>query len=50
MSLNVEATTKINASPEDAYRFFEEMEVKYDRWHPDHVEFRWIDGGFDAGH
>lgn len=38
-------TTRISASPGDVYRFFEEMEENYERWHPDHVSFRWTAGG-----
>lgn len=46
----LEETTRIHASPKDIYRFFETMDVNYDRWHPDHIEFRWIDGdGLEEG-
>jgi hypothetical protein len=41
----LEETTRIRASPETVYRFFEAMEANYERWHPDHVAFRWVDGG-----
>lgn len=37
--------TAVAAPPEDVYRFFEEMEENYERWHPDHITFRWIEGG-----
>jgi hypothetical protein len=40
----IEETTRIHSSPEDIYRFFETMDANYRRWHPDHVEFRWIEG------
>ncbi|MCT9097055.1 SRPBCC family protein [Haloarchaeobius sp. HME9146] len=43
-------TTRVHASPGDVYRFFERMDANYERWHPDHVEFRWVDGdGLEAG-
>ncbi|MFW5911227.1 MAG: SRPBCC family protein [Halolamina sp.] len=46
----LQATTAIDAPPEDVYRFFEEMEQHYGRWHPDHVTFRWVEGdGLEAG-
>lgn len=41
----LEETTEVKTSPGDVYRFFESMEENYPRWHPDHVTFRWIDGG-----
>lgn len=41
----LEETTEVKTSPGDVYRFFESMEGNYLRWHPDHVSFRWIDGG-----
>lgn len=39
-------TTNVNAPPAEVYRFFEEMEENYERWHPDHITFRWteVDG------
>lgn len=40
----LEETTEMKAPPGDVYRFFEEMEENYERWHPDHVTFQWIDG------
>ncbi|MFC6731070.1 MULTISPECIES: SRPBCC family protein [unclassified Haladaptatus] len=39
----LEETTRIQASPEAVYGFFESMEANYERWHPDHIEFRWLD-------
>ena len=39
-----EETTIVEASPEAVYGFFEGMETNYERWHPDHVTFRWVDG------
>ena len=43
-------STGIDASPSDVFRFFEEMEENYTRWHPDHISFRWLDGGrLEAG-
>ena len=42
--------TRVRAAPGDVSRFFEEMEESYSRWHPDHVTFRWLDGGrLEAG-
>ena len=35
--------TRISAPPAAVYGFFEAMDVNYERWHPDHVEFRWLD-------
>ncbi|WP_136591345.1 SRPBCC family protein [Salinigranum halophilum] len=40
----LEETTKVHAPPEDIYRFFETMDENYERWHPDHIEFRWVEG------
>jgi hypothetical protein len=37
-------TTQLNVSPAAVYQFFETMEANYERWHPDHVAFRWVDG------
>ncbi|MFC5367964.1 SRPBCC family protein [Salinirubrum litoreum] len=43
-------TTRIHASRSDVYRFFEAMEENYERWHPDHLGFRWVSGdGLQAG-
>lgn len=40
----------MNVAPEDVYHFFETMDSNYERWHPDHVEFRWVDGdGLEQG-
>jgi hypothetical protein len=41
----LEETTRIDASPGEIYGFFEGMDANYERWHPDHIEFRWLDGG-----
>lgn len=35
----------IRARPGQVFRFFEEMEKNYLRWHPDHRAFRWLDYG-----
>lgn len=40
----LEETTSIHSSAEDVYRFFEEMAENYERWHPDHIAFRWVGG------
>jgi Polyketide cyclase / dehydrase and lipid transport len=40
----LEETTRVNASPEEVYHFFETMDVNYQRWHPDHILFRWSTG------
>lgn len=43
-------TTDVEAPPEEVYRFFEEMEENYERWHPDHITFRWTEkGGLQQG-
>lgn len=44
MGMILEETTGINSPPRDIFRFFENMRENYDRWHPDHIEFRWVDG------
>ena len=31
------------ADPEAVFAFFLGMEENYRRWHPDHIEFRWVD-------
>lgn len=41
----LEETTKISASPADVYHFFESMGANYERWHPDHITFHWLEGG-----
>ncbi|WP_416840033.1 SRPBCC family protein [Haloferax sp. DFSO52] len=41
--MQLEARTKIDAPAEAVFRFFETMESNYERWHPDHIEFRWND-------
>lgn len=38
-------TTDVKASSEEVFRFFEEMEENYERWHPDHITFRWTEKG-----
>jgi len=40
----LEETTVVDAPPGEVFRFFEEMEENYVRWHPDHVAFRWTEG------
>ena len=43
-------TTNVEASPEEVFRFFEEMEENYERWHPDHIRFHWTEkGGLQQG-
>lgn len=42
--MRLEETTRVTVPPEAVYGFFEVMESNYERWHPDHIEFRWIDG------
>jgi hypothetical protein len=34
----------VRATPEEVYRFFEDMEENYVQWHPDHIKFRWVEG------
>lgn len=46
----LEESTDVAAPPEAVYRFFEEMEENYERWHPDHIAFRWTEGdGLERG-
>ncbi|WP_254279515.1 SRPBCC family protein [Haloarcula marina] len=40
----LEEATRVSAPPEAIYRFFETMDANYERWHPDHIEFRWVGG------
>jgi len=35
-------SVEINATAEDIYAFFVNMEENYLRWHPDHLKFCWI--------
>lgn len=43
-------TTSVEVPSESVYRFFEEMEENYERWHPDHIKFRWTEGsGLEQG-
>ncbi|ELY53162.1 SRPBCC family protein [Natronococcus jeotgali] len=39
----LEESTEVEASPREVYHFFETMAENYERWHPDHIEFRWVD-------
>lgn len=39
----LEESTEVEASPREVFHFFETMEENYERWHPDHIEFRWVD-------
>lgn len=42
---------EINNTPDAVFSFFEDMEANYLRWHPDHIEFRWVPGrGVREGH
>ncbi len=46
----LEASTEIDEPPDVVFRFFEEIEDRYEKWHPDHVTFRWVTGeGLEAG-
>ena len=46
----LEEQTRIDASPEDVFRFFEHIERHYEGWHPDHITFRWTEGsGLEPG-
>ena len=38
-----ETSPLIRAAPADIFAFFSEMEANYLAFHPDHIEFRWID-------
>jgi len=41
----LEEQTWIDTDPADVFRFFETMEDQYEDWHPDHILFRWREGG-----
>ena len=46
----LEEQTHIEASPEDVFRFFEQIDQRYEEWHPDHLTFRWVTGeGLEPG-
>lgn len=34
-------TISIHSTPENIFRFFEDMEENYTLWHPQHICFRW---------
>jgi hypothetical protein len=40
----LEETTRVDASLGEVYHFFETMNANYQRWHPDHILFRWSTG------
>ena len=40
----LEAETHIQADSEEVFSFFEEMEDNYERWHSEHITFRWVEG------
>jgi uncharacterized protein YndB with AHSA1/START domain len=43
-------TTSIAAPPRRVFRFFEEMDRNYTRWHKDHSLYRWLQpGGMAVG-
>lgn len=40
----------MSASPHEVFHFFETMEDNYERWHPDHIRFQWVEGnGLEPG-
>jgi hypothetical protein len=41
--LVTETSPEIRAVPEQVFAFFARMESHYEKWHPDHVLFRWLD-------
>ena len=46
----LEADTWVDASAEEVYTFFEEVEDRYIDWHPDHITFQWVAGdGLEEG-
>lgn len=46
----MEERTRVEASPEDVFRFFEHVDRYYEEWHPDHITFRWVEGdGLEQG-
>lgn len=42
--MRFEDRIEIAAPPGAVWRFFEEMEANYLRWHPDHIAFEWRRG------
>ena len=40
----LEAETWVDASADEVYAFFEDVEDWYLEWHPDHITFRWVAG------
>ena len=46
----LEAETWVDATAEEVYAFFEDVEDRYLSWHPDHIAFRWVAGnGLEEG-
>ncbi|MFH1680387.1 MAG: SRPBCC family protein [Candidatus Eisenbacteria bacterium] len=45
MIVTLSHSIEIDAPPESVYGFFLDIEENYTKWHPDHVVFRWIEGG-----
>lgn len=43
-NLRFEDSTRINATPEEVFAFFENMDANYTRWHPNHHKFEWRKG------
>lgn len=41
----LEQRTWIDTDPSAVFRFFESMAEHYEDWHPDHIRFRWGQGG-----
>jgi uncharacterized protein YndB with AHSA1/START domain len=44
MRITMSHSIEIDASPEEVFAFFVNLEENYTRWHPNHNEFRWIKG------
>ena len=41
---------EINATPQEAFQWFMDIENGYRAWHPDHIAWRWISGEpFEVG-
>ncbi len=44
MRVTMSHSIDIDASPEEVFAFFVNIEENYTKWHPNHNEFRWIKG------
>jgi hypothetical protein len=42
--ITVSKTTRVGASPDEAWKFFSEMDTHYLDWHREHLNWRWLAG------